>query len=84
MEKLQKLVDKVNKIFKEQSCGFSAEVMLEIPNAVCIDIDGGDWKHDHGYADYVMSQNGFQYITEKVTEETDSDWYSSIHYYLMK
>ncbi len=51
---------------------------------ICIDIDG-DWKHDHGYVDYVMRQVfGYELHHEDITEEDGSDWYASTHYYVTK
>ena len=48
---------------------------------VCISVHWGDWKHSHGYLDYLMRQFGYQRIDEVVTEENGSDCYSSDHYY---
>ena len=51
-----------------------------------ISINWGDWKHEHGYADYLV-KNFFRdkglgiEIDEEVTEEGGSDTYSSEHYY---
>ena len=81
--RLQKAIDKANNAFKNNQCSFSAELSLP-SNIVYIDIEWGDWKHEHGYADYIMSINGFDKITEKLTEEDGSDCYSSIHYYKLK
>lgn len=47
-----------------------------------ITIEWGDWKHDHGYCDYLMSQKGYTKVSELTTEEDGSDTYSSIHRYL--
>lgn len=47
-----------------------------------ISIDWGDWKHDHGYCDYLMQQAGYTCIAEQVTEEDGSDTYSAIHRYV--
>ena len=48
---------------------------------ISIDIDYGDWKHDHLCCDHIMKENGYTLINEVVTEEDGSDTYSSIHYY---
>ncbi len=47
-----------------------------------IEIDWGDWKHDHAYIDYLMKKNGFLPIGERITDEDGSDAYSSVHIYL--
>ena len=46
-----------------------------------IEIEWGDWKHDHLCCDHIMRENGYTLINEVVTEENGSDTYSSIHYY---
>ena len=81
MEELQKAIDKVNDTFRKNTCGFSAEPILGVPKTASIEIEG-DWKHDHAYADYIMEQNGFKRISEQVIEDTESDWYTAIHYYI--
>ena len=84
LEKLQNQIDAVNNVFKENRCSFSAELNDFTNYYVRVEIDGGDWKHEHGYADYVMSQHGFTKVKEKITEDTECDWYSSIHYFMLK
>lgn len=78
---IKEKLKQVNQIFNENNCGFEA---YPINDMVEIDIEWGDWKHDHTFADYVMSQHGFVYVDEHITEEDGSDTYSSIHYYKMK
>lgn len=80
-ELIQDRIDRANEDFRK-----NGEIMIaEIDNlqtmVVSIEIEWGDWKHEHGYADYIMQQHGFKKIDEDVTEEDGSDCYSSIHYY---
>jgi len=46
-----------------------------------VEVNWGDWKHDHARVDYILGECGFTKMTEHVTEEDGSDCYSSIHYY---
>lgn len=54
---------------------------------MCVEIEWGDWKHEHGRANYVINnllndlgtEYSSQYMGEEVTEEDGSDTYSSIH-----
>ena len=80
MSKFQDAIDKVNKKFKNNS--FTAEILDVNKKIVQINIDGGDWKHDHGFADYTMSVNGFKKVHEQITSEDGSDWYGSVHFYV--
>ena len=80
-EVIQQHLDEVNKEFRHSITHLSAEICSFETMKVAIEIEWGDWKHEHAYADYVMRQHGFCKVDEKVTEEDGSDCYSSIHYY---
>ena len=43
----------------------------------------GDWKHQHGWGDVLMGYLGYKKVNEEVTEENGSDWYGSIHRYVL-
>ncbi len=50
-----------------------------------IDVNFGDWKHDHAAIDETISTVfGFRKISEYVTEKTGSDNYSATHIYLLE
>jgi hypothetical protein len=46
-----------------------------------IEINDGDWKHDHIRCKYLMSELGYNQLDVVVTEESDSDCYSAVHIY---
>lgn len=48
---------------------------------ICVQIDWGDWKHEHLRADWLMEQIGWGKLKVDVTAEDGSDCYSAIHYY---
>lgn len=74
-------MDKVQELQKYLSDkGIFAEIE-EIDNQVAVNIEWGDWKHDHKYADYLMSKKNYMVVEEHITEEDGSDCYSAIHYY---
>lgn len=55
-------------------------------DAVCVDVERGDWKHDHLRVDYLVGKYfdslNINYMkSEKTTDEDGSDTYSSIHIY---
>ena len=74
-------VDEANKVFKEHGSSFMAEIQDLKTMVVEINIEYGDWKHDHLYADWVMEEKGFKKIGEEVTFESGEDWASSVHFY---
>ena len=51
-------------------------------NVVCVDIEG-DWKHDHWRADYLLEQAGYRKLFEEEYGYSDSDYYCSVHKYLV-
>lgn len=50
-------------------------------NNIEIEINDGDWKHDHFRCQYLMTKLGYKQLDVMVTEESDSDCYSAIHIY---
>jgi len=78
---IESLIKKANAKFEKDGSGITADFA---GSTAIIEIEWGDWKHDHAYADQVMGSCGFKFIGEMVTNENGSDCYSSIHYYKMK
>lgn len=75
-------ISEINKYLMEN--GIYAEYITnfhKIENIVIVSIDG-DWKHDHGYLDYLMAEKGYKKVGEKVTNEDGSDWYESEHTFI--
>ena len=59
-----------------------AEVSTNSIGVVSVDIEWGDWKHEHLWCKDLMEYIGYKEIGSEVTEEDDSDCYSAIHYFL--
>ena len=55
--------------------------VYEKDGKVAVEVEWGDWKHDHLYLDRLLSSYGFEKVDEEETEEDGSDTYSSIHYF---
>lgn len=51
---------------------------------VYVEINWGDWKHEHLRCRYLMNELGYQQDYVDVTEEDGSDCYSAIHTYIKK
>ena len=77
-EAAQALVEKARARFKELGEFYD---VYSVDGEVRIDINWGDWKHDHGWVDHQMRVLGATKTDEIVTEEDGSDTYSSIHFY---
>lgn len=58
------------------------EVQTTADGKITVDIEWGDWKHEHGYLKYLMNQNGYIHLSEEVTEEDGSDCYSASHTFM--
>ena len=58
-----------------------SEVYKDSEECVVVQIDWGDWKHDHRWCNDLMSYIGYECRDEVVTEEDGSDCYSATHYF---
>lgn len=58
--------------------------VYELGIFVVIEIEWGDWKHDHIFTNHIMKELGYTLYSEQETKTNDSDCYSSIHYYKLK
>lgn len=47
-----------------------------------VHIEWGDWKHEHGYCDYLMEELGYKKLGDRITEEDGSDCYSAVHFFV--
>lgn len=74
--------EKISRLFKEKDLCYEYDICAD--GTVEITVDLGDWKHDHGYIDWLMVQEGFRKTGETVTFEDGSDCYSSVHFYKEK
>lgn len=79
-EELQKFID------KETGRPHTFFVDATFDGRLCIDISWGDWKHEHGYADYLVKKffndKGLGIDIEVDTTASDgTDAYSATHYY---
>ena len=57
---------------------------------LCVEIDNGDWKHEHRRADLIISELLDNYdnisvtkMKEEVTDDSEDDTYSAIHKYMI-
>jgi len=73
-------VERVDSLLNEYS--ISAYVNADYSlNTIYIDIDWGDWKHDHLRCDMIMENEGFRLINTKIGE-SDGDCYNATHTYV--
>ena len=47
---------------------------------VVISVLWGDWKHEHAYLRYLLTERGYEHTGYIVTEEDGGDCYSADHY----
>ena len=69
----------------EKEADFDEVYATTINGFYCLEVvvTWGDWKHSHGYLDYLMKEKHIMKVRENVTEEDGSDCYSAIHTYLI-
>ena len=46
-----------------------------------INVEWGDWKHDHGHLMYLMANLGFTLDRREITNTDGSDCFSAIYYF---
>ena len=71
VDRIQKELDKYDISVREID-----ESVKSIRITIC-----GDWKHSHLATDWVMKNLGYVRDDEIITEDNESDWYTSMHYY---
>jgi len=64
-----------NKIYSEIWCD------SELP-FIYVQIDNGDWKHEHLLARNLLEENHFQFVNESVIGDSEDDTYSAVHKYM--
>lgn len=75
--KLKQIAKDIQEIFEQHELDY--EWQVEDNGLVSVNVEYGDWKHDHAYLVYVMKENRYREIMEQITETDGSDCYSSIH-----
>ena len=48
-----------------------------------VEIEWGDWKHDHARAKWLIQEEGYKFIKTDVTDDDGSDCFSAIHYFMI-
>lgn len=75
------VIDQIRELFEKME--YPYEIYMQ-GRKVCIEIEQGDWRHDHRNADDIM-ETAFGFILEDETvineDEDESDWYGSVHTY---
>ena len=90
----QALVDAIKATFKSYNTFYDMWVENnEAGDIIAIEVNWGDWKHDHAFIDWAVKQLNYTLIgnwraifmkySEDVTEEDGSDTYSSIHRFIV-
>lgn len=80
MKKVNDILDKICKTLKDNKLYFEVDC-FSTNGIFTIDVEWGDWKHDHLYLDHIMKGIGLIKIHESVLESDGSDCYSSRHFY---
>lgn len=73
--------DKIYDIMRDAN--LHGEVWHENDHAVAVEINWGDWKHEHARLDWLVREKlpELKSVTEETTEENGSDCYSAIHHF---
>lgn len=84
-KKANLFAQEIYEYLREKDADFDEVYATQINGFPCltVEVTWGDWKHSHGYLDYLMKEKGIMKIGEDVTEEDGSDTYSVMHVYLI-
>ena len=78
-EKKLEISEKVEKYLRDNKLWASVEPCWDDLPVIEVDINWGDWKHEHLRAKWLLEEVGIHFINTKVTEENGSDCYSARH-----
>lgn len=78
-----KIYDKIKAVVDENN--IACEMWAEDDNAICVQINWGDWKHDHLALKLAVTES-CQPTTciSEVIEENGSDCFSAVHRFIFK
>ena len=62
--------------------GVWADVYCQTDDIVVVNIDWGDYKHDHAWCQELMRYLGYKRVSFDVTDEDGSDCFSAEHTYI--
>ena len=84
MTHAEEIIKNARKQFKENNSYYEMNTVPAhtfVLEKIQVYVDG-DWKHDHGYVDWVMKELGCLKVDERVHFDTGEDWYPSTHTYI--
>lgn len=78
---IEERINQVSETLKEHNVHSESIYQYDTLPVIVVEIEWGDWKHDHLFADMLVGELGGTLINDEVLEENGSDCYSSAHYY---
>lgn len=81
LEKNNSCVDKAykilqeNKIYPEVWCDSNLQFIY-------VQIDNGDWKHEHMFTKNLLEENHFQFVSTQEIGDSEDDTYSAVHKFM--
>lgn len=73
--------EQVSKFLRDNRCLHDG-VYTNSEGVTSVEINWGDWKHEHLWCDELMRYLEYIHVSDVETAENGSDCYSAIHYYL--
>ena len=81
LEKNDKCIQKAYKILNENKI-YPEIWSHQVLPVIFIQIDNGDWKHEHLKAKLLLEEQGFAFLGKEELGESPDDTYSAIHRYI--
>ena len=76
---MKELKQTIKDIFAKNNMPYDWNITNE--GLIEVEIEWGDWKHDHLFLERIMRENGFTKYNHYVTEEDGDDAYSAIYWF---
>jgi len=86
---IYQLCDEIREMLRSNDLWCDEVWPINDENRICVDIQWGDWKHEHLRCKYLVGDylngKGIRFDhSEVITEEDGSDCYSASHYYRLR
>ena len=78
---MEQILKQIHELLKSKGIWAEVSQYLDLP-VIQVEIEMGDWSHDHLYCDSIMKGEGYSKVSEEEIGNSLEDVYSSYHYYV--
>ena len=78
---MEQILKQIYELLKSKGIWANVSQYMGLP-VIQVEIEMGDWKHEHLYCDSIMKEAGYHKVNEQEIGDSQEDVYSSYHYYI--